>query len=107
MFGENKINSSCTNICLEMIIDRFFIFRYTQRDNNVYAIVLQYNKPLVQINAPVLTASTTVSLLGYESPIKWSPIATNGILVDLQNADSTKLPNKKWSSLVFRLTSVK
>lgn len=77
----------------------------TSNDQSVYAILIRVplgNKKVV-IKSPVLTESSTISLLGYTGRLQWVGPPEGGILIDLSSVDYTKINN--WA-LVFKMTNL-
>ena len=92
--------------CLVNII--FFIFyRYTSKNETVYAITLEWpNSGTLQLGAPLSTKFTTVTLVGYkEGAFSWRPAsALGGLLVKVPAIAVNDLPCK-WA-WVFKLENV-
>lgn len=82
------------------------LHRYTSRPvgthSTVYAIALRW--PVdnqLYLDAPITTSATNVTLLGYPTPLKWSPASLEGIRINVPALDENELPCK-WA-WVFRI----
>ncbi|CAG5131394.1 unnamed protein product [Candidula unifasciata] len=81
----------------------------TRADNgtviNVYAIVLTWPESSnLTLASPVTTASTTVTMLGYNTPFSWSPLPNSGLQIQIPAIPFNQLPSK-WA-WVFKLTGI-
>ncbi|XP_074043843.1 plasma alpha-L-fucosidase [Macrotis lagotis] len=67
------------------------------KENLVYAIFLQWpSSGVLSLDQPQTTTGLTeVKLLGYEHPLKWTPMSTQGIKVSLPQLTTDKL-SCKW-----------
>lgn len=79
---------------------------YTKKSSSVYAILLKYPQDLkVELAAPVVTSSTQVTMLGYNTLIQWVSAPTGtGIILDLTPVNKLDLPSE-WA-WVFKLQDI-
>lgn len=86
-----------------------FYCRYTKRiiDNEkfVYAVVLKWPKGnKLFLEAPVTTLQTSVHLLGYKAPMKWTKGESGGINIEIPFISYSDMPCK-WS-WVFKISNL-
>ncbi|CAG5131393.1 unnamed protein product [Candidula unifasciata] len=90
-------------------VSRDVWYTSTRADNgtviNVYAIVLSWPESSnLTLASPVTTANTTVTMLGYNTPFKWSPLPNSGLQIQIPAIPFNQLPCK-WA-WVFKLTGI-
>ena len=67
----------------------------SRSSKTVYAIVLTWPEDtILKLGAPIPSQSTTVTMLGYEDPLKWvSGPGGQGLHVTMSNVPWNKLPS--------------
>lgn len=93
---------SCDNLCS-------LIYRYTQNNRTqpavIYASLLSWPRTNLTLAAPVPSANTTVTLVGYKGPaFQWLPLPTQGLQVVVPNIHLDDIPCQ-WA-WVLKLTNI-
>ncbi|XP_078609564.1 alpha-L-fucosidase isoform X1 [Branchiostoma floridae x Branchiostoma japonicum] len=79
---------------------------YTSKNDSVYAIVLDWPKSgQLTLGVPRTSPTTTVTMLGWATPLKWAAVSGGGITVQMPTASPTQLPCQ-WA-WVIRMKGVK
>ena len=88
-------------------IDFFLITRYTLKNETVYAIVLEWpSSDHLNLGAPVSTADTQVTMLGYDGKFLWEPAGEKGgMVIVFPPIAVNKIPSK-WA-WVLKLENIK
>jgi alpha-L-fucosidase len=76
--------------------------RYTRNGKNVYAIALNWPGTQLKIKQPKISASSKISLIGYDKPIKWKQ-AEGGLMIDLSSVSVADLTDQ--NAYVFKITN--
>ena len=82
--------------------------RYTSKTDATYAIALEWpSAGMLNLSAPIPTASTTVTLLGLpDVKLSWKTLVEhNGIMITVPHLSVAELPCK-WA-WVFKMTDIK
>lgn len=93
------------NTFIELIF--FLITRYTLKNETVYAIVLEWpSSDHLNLGAPVSTADTQVTMLGYDGKFLWEPAGEKGgMVIVFPPIAVNKIPSK-WA-WVLKLENIK
>ena len=77
---------------------------YTRKGEAVYAICLAWPGTMLKLADPITTPQTQVRMLGYPSPLNWTP-SDKGLTINVPEMSPSRIPCR--NAWVFKLTGLK